>query len=66
MGPLEKFVQQGRRGFGIRSVHTVRENDKAPTPACASPSGKARERRWRVFPTVPSSDQGNPTHDNRL
>jgi len=36
MGLLKKAVQQGRRGFGARSVHGVREDDKAPrTPLAA-------------------------------
>lgn len=32
----KRFVQQGRRGFGERSVHEVREHDKRPrTPLAA-------------------------------
>ena len=26
--PLKRFVQQGRRGFGARSVHGVREGER--------------------------------------
>ncbi len=35
-GLLKKVVQQGRRGFGARSVQSVREDGKAPrTPLAA-------------------------------
>jgi len=35
-GMFKKTVQQGRRDFGARSVHGVREHDKGPrTPLAA-------------------------------
>ena len=51
---LKRFVQQGRRGFGARSVHGVRENDKAPRTQLAD-----------FFKGLPF-DQGNTTYDYRV
>ncbi len=68
----ERSRRKGRSPFGARSVRFIRkrkrreerqvcepEGGKRTTPGLASPSGKARERRWRpfdqdrVFSTVP-------------
>jgi len=35
-GLLKKAVQQGRRVFGARSVHEVREDDKGPRTQLAA------------------------------
>ena len=61
LGLLKKAVQQGRRGFGARSVHEVREGERCEErqvcerearqsldlPA-RSRYGEGRERRWLV------------------
>jgi hypothetical protein len=52
--PLKRFVQQGRRGFGARSVQGVREDDKTPRTQLAD-----------FFKGLPS-DQGNTTYDYRI
>jgi len=52
--PLKRFVQQGRRGFGARSVQGVREDDKTP-----------RTQLVDFFKGLPS-DQGNTTYDYRI
>ncbi len=60
--PLKRFVQQGRRGFGARSVHGVREDDKAPRTQLPDPSAPLRASFFKGLP----SDQGNTTHDYRI
>ena len=57
--PLKRFVQQGRRGFGARSVHGVREDDKAPRTQLPDPSASLRAGFFKGLP----SDQGNTTYD---
>ncbi len=51
----ERSRRKGRSRFDARSVRFVREHGKTATPGLASRSGKARERRWRLFSTFPEA-----------
>ena len=60
--PLKRFVQQGRRGFGARSVHGVREDDEAPRTQLPDPSAPLSAGFFKGLPF----DQGNITYDYRI
>ena len=64
--PLKRFVQQGRRGFGARGVHEVREGERreerqvcerearqSPENAAARPFGSAQGKLFQGTPIRP-------------